>query len=142
MIPDFVNTVQKDVICIYEYTQSDKHTEDQDQRVCLAALRMIAAFGMAVATVVGITACTATPVGSIFILATAVALYAVSHDAFVMAVNAEKKAFSQVTAVAQGIIKDFADVFMGNKSVNDAPRHPITAGTLFRPLWDWAMAKI
>ncbi len=143
MIQNFFNTVQKDLMRLAEYTAIEHPTKDQEQRVGAAALRTIAVCGMAFAAIIGVAAFTATtPLGAILTLATAVTLYAISHDVFVIGLNTEKGMVGQVIGLGKGLIEDFADMWNGDRNIDDAPRHFLTEGTFLRPVWDVAFATL
>jgi|GEM_PF-3072483 len=138
MIQGFFNVIQKDLCCISRAVFKPLEEEKgEEQRVKSAAIRIFAALGMAYSLMLAISAFqAATAFGGIFLLASAVALYAISHDVFVIKINEDKGVVDQMKAIGQSVFSDLKDLFDGTKSLEDISRHPLTEGTFFRSLWD------
>lgn len=148
MIQGFVGTLQQDfqviTSCFRNRSKDGKIALDDKQagRVGMAAVRAFAVLGMALSAVVALGAFSATTaIGALFHLAVAAALYAVSHDVFIMARNSEKGLLSLAFPVGAGLINDLKDWWQGRKTENDPFRHPLSDGTLLRPMWDQVLAS-
>ena len=152
MIEKFFTTVQEDMVLVIDRisgqeTKDEVANSEQDKKVALAAIRIIAAFGMVIGIITGASAipflATAT-VGALFKMTLGAAIYAIFHDLFVMSKNAtdQRSAVNAVGAVAKSIFSDVVDLFTGKKDIKDAPRQPVTENTIFRPLWDAAFARV
>jgi hypothetical protein len=142
MINDFCNIVQQDIANIGQFIRKpEKSSKEQDEKVAKAAIRMLTILGMALALSSGIGALTTLGVGSLFKLASAGLIFAICHDMFVITANSEKGVVQQLAAVGKGFFADLNDLVTGNKTLNSAPRHPLTDGTILRPFWDIAVAQ-
>lgn len=142
MINNFFNIVGQDIAFLADYAEQPHPNQAQQDKVKLVAMRLFAALGIAVSIVQGIRSFAAkTAVGTIFKLATAVALYTFSHDVFVIGVNSEKDVLDQLGAAGRGLWNDAKDFWCGKKTVDDALRHPWSEGTFYRPLWDSLFAQ-
>jgi len=146
MINGFFNTVQTDAVLVLNHFKGKLDAnQEQDQKVALAAVRLIASLGMLLGGLTVLTAApylAAAPVGALLKMALGAGMYALSHDAFVMAQNTsdQQHVGKVVFAGVKGFIHDIKDLLDGKKGVNDAARHPVTENTFFRPLWDEIIA--
>lgn len=121
MIQGFVNTVQQDFFCIKDYFMSDVDTPEVN-KVKNAAIRLFMTLGMAYSIGLGIKSFTAeAAVEGILKLASAVAIYILTHDIFVISRNCE----SDDVALAK--VAPEAEVY--------------TEGTLCPSLWNMYFAK-
>lgn len=147
MINNFFHTVQEDSILVYKsLTSNTTQTQEQERKVSLASLRLIASVGMLLGGLITLAAfpsLAVAPLGTLFKMAIGAAIYAAGHDVFVMAKNASDQQSPVKGAVAgfKSGVMDLFDLAQGKKSGKDALRHPITEDTIFRPLWDEALAR-
>lgn len=148
MIPGFFTDIQRDVVLVIDRcTGKIKSDQEQDKRVALAALRIIAAIGMAVAVLLTVSAVAYlpfAPAGSIVQGAFGLMLYATCHDIYIMSKNISEQmnTVNKAVAIGTSILSDIKDLWNGKKDINDSPRHPMTENTFFRPLWDAAIARL
>lgn len=139
MIEGFGTLIQHDGIQVAKYLAGN---DMQEQKVYLSGVRVLSALGMVIGGLITISAIPtffANPVGAVIIAAAGAAIYAASHDVFVMAKNQtvqEANKYQKGKAGVMGFVKDVIDLANGQKDLDDAPRNPITEGTFFRPLWD------
>jgi hypothetical protein len=143
MIQGFSDIIQQDIATIQTYFKEKGAVDEEQQRkITLVTIRMFAVLGMAASALMGLRAftVTASTLGALFKLGVAVAFYALNHDVFVMTKNSEKGLLDQAVAAGKGLFADFKDLIQGDKDVDDAPRHHLTEGTFYRPLWDAAIA--
>ncbi len=144
MIQYFGNMVQQDGIQLYKYfNNSSQYSDDAaNKKVYLAGVRVLSALGMVIGGFIAISSLPHflfNPLGAAGQVALGLALFALSHDVFVMAKNETEQDANPAQKVAAnvlGLVKDVIDLAKGQKDINDAPRQPITEGTFFRPLWD------
>ena len=145
---NFIKTIQEDGLLIYNsLTGKTTKTPESAQKVTLAALRIITTVGMAIASLYLLYTLPfyfSYPIGTILKVAIAVTCLLVDRDLFVMSKNATDQMGVVKNALATGKalwqnLKDFASE---TKTVDDAPTHPLTENTFFRPFWDAAIARI
>lgn len=142
MIDNFFNVVQQDIAFLANYSEQSNESDDQQQKVSIVAMRMFAVVGMAFSVILGLRSFAAhTAMGGIFKLASAVALYTLSHDIFVMGVNSEKNPLDQFLSIGKGLWNDAKDLWQGHKNLDDVPRHPLSEGTFYRPMWDIVLSQ-
>jgi hypothetical protein len=145
MIHGFFDIVQQDIAYLRNFTaeiQKKDQKEEVASKVNIAAGRCFMASIMALSVMMGLFAFRAsTAIDGLLKLATAVSFYVLSHDVFVMLTNSEKGPLGQALAVGQGILADLQDLWNGNKTLEDVPRHYLTQGTFLRPMWDMAFAQ-
>lgn len=108
MIYSFFSLLQQDMRYIKWYINDRSYNDNE--RVGIAALRILAAFGMGLSVVTAITAFKAATLGgTIFRLAFVVALYVVSHDLFMIGTNAWLNAHIRRLAANSGAIPKYID---------------------------------
>lgn len=148
MIQGFFTTIQEDLVLLGNRLRGKTEpTDENNKKVAFAALRVFATLGMGVGVLIVasvLPSFASEPVGTLFKIAAGAAIYAFNHDVFVMAKNATEQMalLPAVAAVGNSIWEDVVDLFKGKKEVDDAPRQPVTENTLFRPLWDAAIARM
>jgi hypothetical protein len=140
MIQNFSTIIQQDVVRIFNFaTNKLPHDREQIEKVTLASLRVLGAALMGLGVLAAASAIAAsTPVGAVLILATAVSVFALGHDIFVMSKNEseQRNPIQWIKKGVKGFVNDFADLVQGKKDQNDAFRKPNTEGTFLRPIWD------
>lgn len=147
MIQGFSTIIPQDVAQIIDHMKGrGPQTGDQARRVGLAALRMFATLGMALALIIAASSLTiiaSAPVGAVLLVALGVTLYALCHDIFIMSKNETEQMHlvGRTKATVKSLRQDFKDIWQGKKSLDDARRFTITQGTLFRPLWETLLAQ-
>jgi hypothetical protein len=142
MINGFFSIVKQDIAFLTDYLDQPNPSKAQQDKVNLVGMRMFAVLGMAVSVIAGVRSFAANTASSaIFRLASAVALYTISHDVFVIGLNSEKGVLDQVVATGKGLWDDIKDLWHGRKTFDDVPRHPLSEGTFYRPVWDILLAQ-
>lgn len=143
-IPNFSTTFKEDIKFLEDYYFVEKEEESKvpQKKIDNASTRMFSVFGMALSVNIALKAFTAaTAIGALSNVACAASLYAVNHDVFIMARNADKGILEQSAAIANGIFSDFKDLCTGKKKFGDVQRQPLTEGTILRPLWDKVLSS-
>lgn len=134
MIYHFIQTIPEDTHILSQWIKGESVSEDdgkdQQQKVHVAALRMLACLGMAFGALWGVSLFTF--VLSVFLtilwrLSTAVGMYAISHDVFIMCQNVSQE---------PQLLSLFRE--RGQEEVEDQLLHQLTDGTLIQPFWtEW-----
>lgn len=147
MITDFFPTLQNDLILLWDAAQGRLPQVQGDKKVGLAAIRVLAAFGMTYGAIVGISGlalAASAPVGAVLTLAVGVVTLLLSRDIFVMSQNetANMNEINHAVSIAKSLWEDVKDLWNGRKEVNDPLRKPITENTVFRPIWDKVLSTL
>jgi hypothetical protein len=114
------------------------------QKVALAALRTLAALGMALSTAVGVSflfSLPFSPVVSLIQLGVTTLAFSVCYDLFVISKNGTDQMgkVQKVAAQVQGFVANVKDVFdhlVGKKQTGSAPHKPLTTGTIWESVWN------
>lgn len=134
MINNFFKIVPADIAYLSKGKPANKVLSDQEKfKITHAAIRVFAALGMALSLLKGTHAVLGNSLSKVIVYA---GLYAVAHDVFVISLNSEKSPLQKVALVGQAIWNDVQDFIGGKKGEKDAPSHPLTQGTFFKPMWD------
>lgn len=109
--------------------------EQKEQRIQLAAFRMLAAIAMvfgALWAIQIITFVVTFPIKVLFQLSLAVCFYAAAHDVFVMSQNANQPGFTP-----QKPKPYLFGLFRGKEVDEEEQARKFTHGTFFQPIWMW-----
>lgn len=140
MIPNISTIVQEDIVKIAKFC-AGKLPDRDAAKAYYSAIRTLAAFGMAYGVYVAVAALSKSPTGAFVGVVKGLALYAVSHDIFVMAKRTEdqQNVINRAIAIARSFfgqaksaLKDAWDAHQANGLVV----RPLTDGTFYRPLWN------
>jgi hypothetical protein len=115
----------------------DINEEEQQQRIQVAASRMLAFVGMAFGSLWALSLLTfviTIPAKIILKLATAIGIYALAHDIFVMSQNANQQEFQQ------GVKSRLMGLFRGQEELEEDRASQFTHGTFLQPGWMWLYA--
>ena len=109
--------------------------ETKEQRVQLAAFRMLATLFMALGAVWAlqiITFVVTVPIKVLLQLSLAVGFYAAAHDVFIMSQNANQDGFTPQKAKPY-----LFGLFKGQEVSEEEQARKFTHGTFLQPLWMW-----
>lgn len=116
------------------------------QKVALAALRTLAALGMAIAAAFGVSFIVSlpfSPVVSLIQLGVSALAFSVCYDLFVISKNGsdQMNKVQKVIGKVQGLFWDTVDLISGKKQAGSGPRQPSTAGTIWESVWNEILVK-
>lgn len=140
MIHNISTIVQEDIVKIAKFC-AGKLPDQDAAKAYYSAIRTLAAFGMVYGAYVAVAALSKSPSGAFVGVIKGLALYAASHDIFVMAKRTEdhQNAVHYVIAIAKSFfgqaktaLKDAWNAHQANGLVV----RPLTDGTFYRPLWN------
>jgi hypothetical protein len=136
MINDMWRTIQEDIEVLTYCANGKKIPNvkdgDQNHRVRIAAIRMIAAIATAFLglwTLSILSVIVTFPLKILFNLALAVSCCVLAHDIFVLSRNNANP--------SQNSWFNFFNYFKGNAAVNEERARQYTRGTILRPVWVW-----
>ena len=142
MIYGLVQTIQEDTSFLSNWMIGvgipDVNSDDQQHRIQVAALRMIAVMTMTLGvlwTVSILIFAVTVPLKLALRLAIAVGIYAMAHDVFIMSHNYAQPGFRV------GYSARLFNVFRGQEVIQEERARQFTHGTLLQPLWMWIYAK-
>lgn len=105
------------------------------KQVGAAALRILGASLAAAAVTVFIATPIIAAVQTVLFVASAVVLVVLLHDLIIMYKNSQehplKQAYNIIHTELNNILND-----------SEIPQHPMSKGTLVRPLWDWVLSEM
>ena len=113
--------------------------EEKDQRVQLAAFRVLAAVAMAFGAIWAlqiITFVVTFPIKVLLQLALAVGFYAGAHDVFIMSKNANQDGFTPKKQKPY-----LFGLFRGHEVSEEEQARKFTHGTFLQPIWMWLYVK-
>lgn len=144
MIHGLWQTLKEDSSIMYQWFKGEeiklKDDEDQEQRIQLAAFRLLAAVAMtfgALWAVHIITFVVTFPITVILKLALAVAFYAAAHDVFVMSQNSNEENFTPQKPKKPYLF----GLFKGEEVSESDMARKFTHGTFLQPIWMWLYVK-
>lgn len=150
MIREIPAIIKQDAIQVMNWARGNiPRNKEQNERVCLAALRIFTAIGIAVSFVHGISSLTmlaSTPVAAIFAALGGAAGFVVCHDCFVIAYN-QTKQMNPVNQVVDGLKAGYLNIKMIGKQAlmgedGEVPHLPLTEGTYLRGFWTDILLKV
>jgi uncharacterized membrane protein YqjE len=136
VIYGLLHTIREDASAIVYYMQNKDipgiGEEDQEQRIQVAALRMLTFVGMVFGSLWTLSLLTfeaTIPLTTLFKLATAIGIYALAHDTFVMSQNAYRE------SARYPFQTKLMELFRQHESLEEDQAEQFTHGTLLQPLW-------
>lgn len=140
MIYGLLHTIQEDAVVLAHWIGGKNVSEggeDQQERVQIAASRMLAFIGMAFGslwTLSLLTFVVTLPAKIVMKLATAVGVYALAHDIFIMSQNASQQTFRE------SVSSRLMGLFRGQEALEEERAEQFTHGTFLQPFWMWIYA--
>ena len=140
MIHGMMGTIQSDTSVLIQWLKGEEielqPDEEKEERVQLAAFRMLAAVAMffgALWALQILTFVVTFPLQALLKLATAIGCFAIAHDVFIMCQNAYKRSMA-----GQNEKPLCWAIFGGRKCSEEEQALEFTQGTLFQPVYMWA----
>lgn len=139
MINGFFHTIQRDLINVAQAINSEAPHQEQNERISMAALRIFASATMGVGSLIAISTLSffaAAPVSAVLTAAIGVGIYALGHDAFILAKRFEEEdnPLNVIENRARGLFRDVGNLFRRNPYGNGNVEE-LTADTFFQPMW-------
>lgn len=139
MIHGMIATIRADASVLIHWFKGEEFDlepgEEREQRVQLAAFRMLAAITMALGALWAIQIVTFVvtfPAKILFQLVLAISLYAVAHDVFIMSQNANQQDFTPLKPKPY-----LFGLFRGQEVTEEEQARKFTHGTFVQPIWMW-----
>lgn len=150
MLVESFKTVQQDTIDVFKFVSEKKwksNLQEQNMKVAFAALRIIAAVGLAISAGVAVSltfALPVTPILALIKLGVTVLVGSICYDAFIIANNgtAQMDKLKGSWVKAMSLASDILDLCAGKKQITSAPRQPLTNGTIWQKYWDISFSYI
>lgn len=135
MINGFFEIITEDFIKLsnMQGKSADSLSDQEKSKIAHAAMRVLAGLGMVFSALKGVQAFLGNHLFKVILYS---ALYAVTHDIFLISLNSEKALLGKVVLEIKALWNYFTEMCSGKKSSEDAPSHPYTEGTFFRTMWD------
>lgn len=138
MIHGFMQTMQIEASLMVNWVKGqavlEHEGEDRQERIQTAAFRMLAGIGMVFGALWSLSVLSSVASFSLHLvlkLATAVSLYALAHDVFIMCQNYSHQSVKQ--EIKEGLLRFFRGV--GVQQEEHAQQ--LTHGTFLQPIWMW-----
>lgn len=139
MIHGIIDAIKSDTTIFMHWCKGEdmelQPDEEKEQRIELAAFRMLAAIAMVFTALWAlklITFAVSVPGDVLLKLAFAVSIYAVAHDVFIMSENANQQGFTPQKA------KPYLFGLFKGQEVSEAEQaRKFSHGTLLQPIWMW-----
>lgn len=142
MIHDFMHIMQTEASLMVNWVKGqavlEHEGEDRQERVQTAAFRMLAGIGMvfgALWSLYVLSSVASFSLNLVLKLATAVSLYALAHDVFIMCQNYSHHDLKQ--EIKEGLLR----FFRGVGAQQEEHAEQITHGTFLQPVWMWLYAN-
>lgn len=138
MIYGLFQAVKEDAAVLTHWLKGEELTDatedEQQQRIQAAAARMLACVAMAFGSLWALSLLmfvVTIPLTILLKLATAVGVYVLAHDVFMMTQNACEEEFQET------MISRLGNLFRGKEALEEDQARKFTHGTLLQPAWMW-----